>query len=91
MHWLSGAWIRVLAIAWQGFPLAALISLQTLQNALNTVGYPAVILFVMIESAGIPFPGETMLLLAAFYAAVGHQLQIPNRDCLCRAGSHRGR
>jgi membrane protein DedA with SNARE-associated domain len=31
----------------------------------------------MIESAGIPFPGETMLLLASFYAAIDHQLQLP--------------
>src|SRR5438445_1793794 len=58
-------------------PLAALISLETLQNALHVLGYPAVTLFIMIESAGIPFPGETMLLLASFYAAVDHRLQIP--------------
>jgi membrane protein DedA with SNARE-associated domain len=56
---------------------ASLNILQLLQNALNTFGYPAVVLFVMIESSGIPFPGETMLLLAAFYAAVDHHLQIP--------------
>jgi membrane protein DedA with SNARE-associated domain len=57
--------------------LAAFISLQTLQNILNTVGYPAVVLFIMIESAGIPFPGETMLLLASFYAAVDNHLSLP--------------
>jgi membrane protein DedA with SNARE-associated domain len=34
-------------------------------------------LFVMIESSGIPFPGETMLLLASFYAAVNGSLQLP--------------
>lgn len=59
-----------------GMPLAALISLQTLNQALVVVGYPAVTLFVMIESMGVPFPGETMLLLASFYAATNHQLQI---------------
>jgi membrane protein DedA with SNARE-associated domain len=58
-------------------PTAALISLQFLQNALHTIGYPAVVLFVMIESSGIPFPGETMLLLASFYAAIDNQLQLP--------------
>ncbi len=58
-------------------PLAALISLDTLRNALSTWGYPAVVLFIMIESSGIPFPGETMLLLASFYAAVDQRLQIP--------------
>src|SRR5581483_6447925 len=51
--------------------------LQILQNALHVMGYPAVALFIMIESTGIPFPGETMLLLASFYAAVDHRLQIP--------------
>jgi membrane protein DedA with SNARE-associated domain len=58
-------------------PFAALISLDTLRQALSVLGYPAVTLFIMIESTGIPFPGETMLLLGSFYAAVDHQLQIP--------------
>src|SRR6266481_9951945 len=66
MHWLPILHIKV--FLWSGEPLAALISLATLQNALNSYGYIAVILFVMIESSGIPFPGETMLLLAAFTA-----------------------
>ena len=57
--------------------LAALISLQTLQNILSVIGYPAVILFIMIESSGIPFPGETMLLLASFFAATSSRLAIP--------------
>jgi len=56
---------------------ASIDILQILQNALHILGYPAVLLFVMIESSGIPFPGETMLLLAAFYSAIDHQLQIP--------------
>lgn len=48
--------------------LAALISVQTLQNVLKVIGYPAVTLFILIESSGIPFPGETMLLVASFFA-----------------------
>src|SRR5437763_5708045 len=75
MRWLPI--LRVRALTFLHEPLAALISLQTLQNALHTLGYPAVTLFIMIESAGIPFPGETMLLLASFYAAIDHQMQIP--------------
>ncbi len=75
MRWLPI--LRIKTLAWFGEPLAALISLGTLQNALNVLGYPAVAIFVMIESSGIPFPGETMLLLASFFAAVDHQLQIP--------------
>lgn len=74
-YWLSLIHLRLLAL--HSLPLAALISLDTLRNALNTLGYPAVALFVMIESSGIPFPGETMLLLASFYAAVDQKLQIP--------------
>src|SRR5712692_2791458 len=75
MHWLPILHIKV--FLWLSEPLAALISLATLQNALNNFGYAAVTLFIMIESSGIPFTGETMLLLASFYAAVSHQLQIP--------------
>jgi membrane protein DedA with SNARE-associated domain len=73
--WLLALHIRLLAL--YQLPLAALVSLDTLRDALTTLGYPAVALFIMIESAGIPFPGETMLLLASFYAAVDHRLQIP--------------
>ena len=57
-------------------PFAALIPLQILQNALDILGYPAVTLFILIESAGVPFPGETMLLLASFYAATTSHLHI---------------
>jgi membrane protein DedA with SNARE-associated domain len=78
MHWLPIlSMLRVWKLAWHGEPFASLISLQTLQEALNLLGYPAVTLFVMIESSGIPFPGETMLLLASFYAAIDHHLQLP--------------
>jgi membrane protein DedA with SNARE-associated domain len=75
---MSGQWLTALHLAsFYHLPLAALISLETLRNALSTLGYPAVVLFIMIESSGIPFPGETMLLLASFYAAVDQKLQIP--------------
>jgi membrane protein DedA with SNARE-associated domain len=52
------------------------ISADTLQHLLDTWGYVAVAVFVMIECFGIPFPGETMLLTAAAYAGAGH-LRIP--------------
>jgi membrane protein DedA with SNARE-associated domain len=67
--------------------LGALISLQTLQNALNLLGYPAVTLFIMIESSGIPFPGETMLLLASFYAGTTGQLSIVGVLIACAIGA----
>ncbi len=55
----------------------ATFSLHLLEQSLALGGYPAITFFVMIESMGVPFPGETMLLLASFYAATSHQLQIP--------------
>jgi membrane protein DedA with SNARE-associated domain len=47
-----------------------------LQHFLMTYGYWAVFVFVAIESTGIPFPGETMLLVAAIDAGTTHQLSI---------------
>lgn len=67
MRWLPI--LRVRMLKWHTDPLSALISLQILQDALRMWGYLAVTFFIMIESSGIPFPGETMLLLASFSAA----------------------
>ncbi len=36
----------------------------------DAIGYPAAGLGILIESAGIPFPGETMLLAVSAYAAL---------------------
>ncbi len=47
-----------------------------LQYLLTTYGYWAVLLFVAIESTGIPFPGETMLIVAGVYAGTTHHLSI---------------
>ena len=58
-----------------GHGLAALgilgLSTSTLQRLLARFGYFIVALFVAIESTGIPFPGETTLILAAVYAGTG--------------------
>lgn len=48
------------------------ISVALLTHLLDTWGYVAVFAFVAIESSGIPFPGETMLVTAAVYAGSGH-------------------
>lgn len=55
-------------------PILALFnfSASTLTGLLDRFGYPLVTLFVGIESSGIPFPGETMLVTAAVYAGTGH-------------------
>jgi membrane protein DedA with SNARE-associated domain len=43
---------------------------------LTDYGYAAVFAFIGIESMGIPFPGETMLITAALYAGATHHLSI---------------
>src|SRR5260370_23470130 len=57
----------------------AMIHLATseLLRFLASYGYWAVLFFVAIESTGIPFPGQTMLLVAAIFAGTTHQLAIP--------------
>ena len=52
------------------------VAFTDLQHFLATYGYWAVFFFVAIESIGIPFPGETMLLVAAIDAGTTHQLSI---------------
>src|SRR5438309_5736494 len=53
------------------------LATSDLLHFLNAYGYWAVLLFIAIESTGIPFPGETMLLIAAIYAGTTHRLSIP--------------
>jgi YihY family inner membrane protein len=53
--------------------VAAIVSNHTLQHLLGQYGYAAVFAFVMVESLGIPVPGETMVIAAAVYAGTtGH-------------------
>jgi membrane protein DedA with SNARE-associated domain len=47
-----------------------------LAHLLALYGYWAVLAFVLIESLGIPFPGETMLIAASLYAGSTHRLSI---------------
>jgi membrane protein DedA with SNARE-associated domain len=55
---------------------AAFFSTHTLHTLLSSYGYLAVALFVMIESLGIPFPGETMVITASLYAGSTHRLSV---------------
>ena len=57
--------------------LAFLIHHSEIDHLLSTWGYAVVFAFVMIESLGIPFPGETTLSLAAIYAGNTHKLTLP--------------
>ena len=51
--------------------------LDFLRNAVVHYGYWAVGAALLIENAGVPVPGETILLLASFLAYSQHELQLP--------------
>src|SRR6058998_1327722 len=53
------------------------LATSELTHFLTAYGYWAVLFFVALESTGIPFPGETMLLVAAIYAGTTHRLSLP--------------
>ena len=58
---------------WRLMPSPAVVAIfgltdKTITNLIDAVGYPIVGIFVAVESSGIPFPGETALVLAAVYA-----------------------
>ncbi len=50
---------------------------ESLVRLLEAYGYWAIALTVAVESTGIPFPGETVLVLAATYAGKTHHLSLP--------------
>ena len=51
--------------------------LTLLRDALVHYGYWAVAAALLLESAGLPLPGETVLLLASFLAYSEHELRFP--------------
>lgn len=67
----------VAVLAWF-HPLASISGsiLKFLDHALVQYGYAIVFIAIMIESMGVPFPGETMLLVASAYAASTGALNI---------------
>ena len=58
-----------------------------LTHLLSVYGYWAVLVAVGIESTGIPFPGETTLLVAAVYAGSAHRLSIVGVIAAAAAGA----
>ncbi|WP_395697369.1 DedA family protein [Methylocella sp.] len=50
--------------------------IEQIQPLIAQHGYWAVFLIVMLESAGLPLPGETVLLLAAGYAGATGELDV---------------
>jgi membrane protein DedA with SNARE-associated domain len=51
--------------------------LDLLRNAVVQYGYWAVGVALLLENAGVPVPGETILLLASFLAYSEHDLRLP--------------
>ena len=51
--------------------------LEVLRNFLVHYGYWAVAVALLLENAGLPVPGETILLLASFLAYSEHLLRLP--------------
>jgi membrane protein DedA with SNARE-associated domain len=52
------------------------LSTETINAWLESYGYLVVFLLVMLESVGVPVPGETALIGAALYAGSTHNLEI---------------
>jgi membrane protein DedA with SNARE-associated domain len=65
----------------------SIFSSHTLHHLLGTYGYAAVFVFVAVESLGVPFPGETMLIAAAVYAGATHHLEIAGVVAAAAAGA----
>ncbi len=53
-----------------------LFDLATMTHLLSAYGYAAVFVLIMGESAGVPLPGETVLVGAAVFASTGRGLDI---------------
>jgi len=53
-----------------------LFDVEWVQQIVASYGYAVIFLIVMMESAGVPLPGETTLVSAAVYAGTHHALDI---------------
>ena len=56
--------------------IAFLVSGHTLDGWISTYGYAVVFVLVLLESLGLPVPGETALIATALYAGSTHNLAI---------------
>ncbi len=54
----------------------SLAALPSIDSLLHQYGYVAVFVGVLLESTGLPLPGESLMIAAAIYVAVTHQLSI---------------
>ena len=67
---------------------------ETARHYLQTYGYWAVLFALLGENAGLPLPGETVLILASFLAYQGQHLKLPwvilVGICACTMGDNIG-
>jgi membrane protein DedA with SNARE-associated domain len=67
---------------------------ESARHYLQTYGYWAVLFALLGENAGLPLPGETILILASFLAYEGHHLQLAwvilIGICACTMGDNIG-
>jgi membrane protein DedA with SNARE-associated domain len=52
------------------------LPLHALDQLFEAYGYAAIFLGIMLESIGLPLPGESLMIAAALYAAATHHLNI---------------
>ena len=62
--------------ATKGLPGMSLLPLHALEGLIHQYGYSAIFLCIMLESIGLPLPGESLMIAAALYAAHTHHLNI---------------
>ncbi len=53
-----------------------MFSLQSLNSLFHAYGYATIFTGILLESIGLPLPGESLMIAAAIYAATTHQLNI---------------
>jgi membrane protein DedA with SNARE-associated domain len=63
------------------------VNAEWVQHIVASYGYAAIFLVVMMESAGVPLPGETTLVSAAVYAATEPALRIEYIIAAAAAGA----
>ncbi|HMK89267.1 MAG TPA: DedA family protein, partial [Methylocystis sp.] len=64
-----------------------LLDQTRIAEILATYGYPAIFLVLLLECAGLPLPGETILIGAAVYAAQTGALSIAGVIAAAAAGA----
>jgi membrane protein DedA with SNARE-associated domain len=65
----------------------SVVSLHSLAGLFQHYGYGVIFLGVMLESMGVPLPGESLMIAAAIYAASTHHLDIFVVVSLAAAGA----